>query len=108
MKRHFLADPDTGAVETFEYDEGEDKAYIHRVADVSPIIEDNKRRANDGTEGYNKERDMVLQARIPTDVIYLWLTRYGVNVFDKNHMPAVKRLLNSNEFRYLRVNHLII
>jgi hypothetical protein len=108
MKRHFESDPDNNAVETFEYDESEDKAYIHRVADVSSLIEQNKRFQNDGSDGYNKARDMVHQAHIPIDVIYLWMTKYGVNVFDKDHMPAVKRLLNSNEWRFLRVNHLIM
>ncbi|HEX3862106.1 MAG TPA: hypothetical protein VHY35_10485 [Stellaceae bacterium] len=109
MKRHFLTDPETGAVETFEYDETEDKAYIHRTADVSSIIESNKKRQNDGTNGYtDKDRDMVHMAHIPIDIIYLWLTKYGVDIYNKNHMPAVKRLLNSNEWRYLRVNHMIM
>lgn len=51
---------------------------------------------------------MTHMASIPTAVIYEWLTKYGVNIWDKNHMPAVKRLLNSNEYRFIRVNHMIM
>jgi len=36
------------------------------------------------------------------------LQRYGVRVWDKNHWPAVRRLLNDSEWRHLRCQHFII
>ena len=108
MKRLFDVDPLSGATETFEYDESEGKSYIHRVTDVSPIIEDNKRKQTNGTNGFNKARDNVHVAHIPSDVMYIWLTKYGVRAWDRNHWPAVKRLLNSNEWRYLRTSEIIL
>lgn len=107
-KRLFGTDPLSGAVETFEYDEDTDTTIIHRREDITASLEANKRMQNSGSDGYTPSRDMVLQASIPVGIIFEWLTKYGVNFWDKNDMPAVKRLLNSNEYRYLRVNKLII
>jgi hypothetical protein len=41
-------------------------------------------------------------ASIPNAVAMIWLTRYGVDVFKKDHEPAVRRLLNDPEWRHLR------
>lgn len=107
-QRFFDRDPYTGAVETFEYDEDTDKVIIHRQEDVTTSLENNKRAQTDGTDGYNEDRDMVLQASIPINVIYEWATRHGVRAWDKNHLPGVIRLLNSNEYCHLRRNKLVI
>lgn len=94
-------DPLSGAVETFEWDEAEGRAIIKRVEDVEPIIEANKREQT-SSDGYTASRDMRKAASIPMGVVLLWREQYGVDVFDQNHWPAVKRLLNSNEWAYLR------
>ena len=47
-------------------------------------------------------------ASIPTVVQLEWLTKFGIDVHDKNHIEGVKRLLNSNEYRYLKVRNIII
>lgn len=104
-KRPFDYDPLTGATETFSYDEDSDRCVIERTENVGPLLEQNKRAQN---EDRGETDGMVHVAAIPTAVIYEWLTRYGVNIWDKNHMPAVKRLLNSSDYRYLRVNHMIL
>ena len=36
------------------------------------------------------------------------LIEHGVDITNKDHMPGVKRLLNSNEYRYLKVRNIII
>jgi hypothetical protein len=76
-------------------------------SDVEPIIEANKRLANDW-DGWNRARDMRLAARIPMDVTYEWLNKFGVRAWDKNHKEAVRRLLNSSDYRYLRIGHFMI
>jgi hypothetical protein len=109
MQWRFLSrDPSTGAVEHYGYDAGADRCIIRRSWDVTPVIEANKRSQLDN-DGWNKDRSMRLAARIPPDVQYEWLTKYGVRAWDKNHKPAVIRLLNSSEWRYLRYGrHFII
>jgi len=102
-KRILDRDSLTGAISTFEYDEGEDRALIHQTTDVGPTLEQNKRFQNDGTGGWTPSRDFRHAARIPNAVIELWRTMYGVDIFNKNHAPAVKRLLNSSEWKFLRV-----
>ncbi len=70
--------------------------------DVEPILDLNKAAFNDGTMGYTPSRDMRKIAEIPLVVAEKWRNELGVDVFDKNHAPAVKRLLNDPEWLYLR------
>lgn len=103
------ADPLSGAVSTIEVDEASDLAIIKRVADVQPIIDHNKELLNHGTyERAPGDLDMRLAASIPVDVAYLWLQKYGIRAWAKEDWPGVKRLLNSNEWRYLRTNELYL
>ena len=103
---YFDHDPLTGSVETFEYDELTGISTIHRKADVGPIIETNKRlQTADGFTGWTgPEKDMRLAARIPVDVALLWKQLYGVDAWRADHWPAVNRLLNDPDWRYLRSN----
>jgi hypothetical protein len=102
MKRPLDFDPLTGKRSTFEFDEGEDRALVHEVTDVTSVIEQNKRDQNDGTGGWNADKSLRHVARIPPAVCEFWRLVYGVNVLDKNHAPAVKRLLNDPDWRFLR------
>jgi hypothetical protein len=104
-KRLLDFDPNTGVSTFHQYDETEDKTYVSYEQDVEQILERNKRLANEAT---GKMGDMVHVASIPTVVQLKWLTEYGVDLTNKDHMPAVKRLLNSDEWRYLKVRHIII
>lgn len=104
MTRRFLDhDGLNDQTEFFHYDEGKDTVTIETVADVEPVIENNKRLQNDG-DGFFPGRNGRRIATIPDNVVLLWMTKYGVNVYDKNHQPAVKRLLNSSDWRYLRTS----
>lgn len=95
-----LLDADGGVITRFHYDETEDRAIIERVQDVEPILDDNKREMNSGAHSRTDEWRHV--AEIPNVVIEKWLRDYGIWFYDKNHWPAVKRLLNSSEWSYLR------
>jgi hypothetical protein len=46
--------------------------------------------------------DGYLAAHIPSVIMLKWLVEYGVDVMNKDHGPAVKRLLNSSEWRHLK------
>ena len=105
--RFLSRDPDTGAVEDYKYDPDGDVCIIRRTADHEPLIESNKRLASTW-DGWNRDKSMRLAARITPEIQLEWLQRYGVRAWDKNHKQAVRRLLNSNEWRYLRIGHFII
>lgn len=75
---------------------------VQQVHETAPILEANIDDYNSGHNGNVQGGWGRHVARIPNGVILDWMTRFGVNLYDKNHAPAVRRLLNSNEFRYLR------
>jgi len=100
-------DPLTGTIERFHFDEAARKFTITRhPRDVEPIIDRNK-RLSFATDGKTPGGGIHV-ASIPIEVQMLWLQKHGVRLWDKNHWPGVKRLLNSDEYRYLRINHMIL
>lgn len=80
----------------------DDQFVFHATQDVEAILDRNKELANDGTRGYTPSKDMRYVGEIPLVVAEKWKNELGVDVFNKDHWPAVRRLLNSNEWRYLR------
>lgn len=101
MKRLFNVDPFTGQ-RTWFISHGDGSFSIETKTDVTPVIENNKRLYNEDGGGWSKSRDLRRAASIPNAIIQKWLVEYGVNVYDKDHAPAVKRLLNSSEWQFLR------
>ena len=75
------------------------------VHDVEPHLEHNKALA--GVE-LNKKSEMWHAASIPASLVLKWRVEEGIDVYDDNDWPAVKRKLNSNEYRYLRTKEFII
>lgn len=87
-------DPDTVLVKTqFDADH------------TNAIIDANKAAQIDNT---GRMGDMAHAASIPTSVMYEWLTKFGVNAWNPAHMDGVKKLLNSSDYRYLRVRNIIL
>lgn len=78
---------------------------IETRQDVTPILERNKALQSLG-DGYSPSRDIARVASIPIVVQYEWLRRYGVEVFNPDHEPWVRRLLNDSEWRYLRTSEI--
>lgn len=74
---------------------------VARSADVAPILEHNKALAT-MNDGYSPGREWRRAASIPLIVVEKWKNELGVDVFDPNHKAAVRRLLNSSEWQYLR------
>lgn len=73
---------------------------IRRSQEVSGVLERNKALCNHN-DGYSPGRNMRRVAEIPMGVVEQWRAE-GIDIFDPNCADAVKRRLNSNEFRYLR------
>jgi hypothetical protein len=74
---------------------------VHRLADVEANLEANKAlyTLNDG---YTPSREMRRAASIPMAVVEKWRNELGVDIFNPDHLPAVRRLLNSSQHLYLR------
>ena len=88
--------------EVFRYDWSNKKWAIEYVQDVEAIIEDNKQSQRSGGKGWDRDKTMRHAAHIPDIIALKWRNELGVNVFDKNHWPKVKALLNDPEWAYLR------
>ena len=107
MKRLLDYNADTGVREIFEStDAGFNIIYEQ---DVEPIFDRNKEAANAGKWGDNDARSEFRKvADIPAVIQMEWLTKHGIDILNRNHWAGVKRMLNSNEYRYLRTNEVII
>ena len=100
--------PTTGIEKWMDYDPDGDKILISYRQDptiVQGALDRNKMVQN---EHHDKREDMWHAAHIPTMVMYEWLTKYGVDCWNPHHIDGVKKLLNSSEYRYLRVRNFVL
>jgi hypothetical protein len=79
-----------------------DGVAVKTVQDVEPILDANKEAYNSGRSGYTPSGAMKKVGEIPFVVYEMWLREYGIDALNKDHWPAVRRLLNSSEWRHLR------
>lgn len=75
--------------------------------DVNPFLDRNKRSQVD-TMNTRMGDGMEKVAHIPTHIIYEWITKHGVNLYDPNHQDGVVRLLNSSDYRWLKCRDIYI
>jgi len=108
MREVVDVDPYSGAIETIEWDDAENRLVVKTTCDVQPVIDRNKELANSWDGWVDEAHTMRLAAQIPVTVAYKWLQDYGVMVGRREHWPAIRRLLNDPEWRYLRVGHFIL
>jgi hypothetical protein len=102
-KRILDYDPVTGVTTTFDYDHATDTTYIGMYQDVSVIVDGNKSLQND--TDYSKKgikEEWWHMCKIPNIVIEKWKNEKGVDVLNKDHWPAVKKLLNDPEWKWLK------
>ena len=103
MRKLFDYDPLTGVTQYFHYDELTGGWGIETEQDCTKIIEDNKTLQNHDTyskDGIKKEWWHV--ASIPVIIQEKWLREDGIDIYNKDHWPRVKRKLNDPDFRYLK------
>lgn len=99
-------DPLTGGITEYSYDESAEAVITKSTTNVGPILEIAKEMQNDGTQGWvSSRKEMRLAAVIPPEVVELWHQKYGIDFYNKDHKPAIKRLLNSSDWRWLRTNN---
>ncbi len=103
MNRRLLDfDARTGIAEYHHYDSLTGRTTIETAQDVAPILERNRALQNADDRGWSPARDLRRAATIPDIIVLKWRKDYGIDVFNRDHWPAVKRLLNDPEWRYLR------
>lgn len=88
-------------IQTSYHEDSDGALIVHRKADVEANLEANKAlyTLNDG---YTPSREMRRAASIPMAIIEKWRNEHGIDVFNPDHIGAVRRLLNSNEYAFLR------
>ena len=101
-KRLIEVQPD-GIVEWLHFDAASGAFAIERVQDVEPVLEANKAAAN-ASDGYSPSREMREVAEIPMVVALKWKEERGIDIFNRDHWPAVKQLLSDPEWRHLRTS----
>lgn len=82
-----------------------DSVLIRTIIDDGAVVERNKALQN---TDFDRRSDMWHAASIPTSVMYEWLTRFGVNAWNPAHSDAVKKLLNSSDYRWCKVKNIIL
>lgn len=100
-------DPMTGITEYFIPGEG-DSFSTRIVQDVEPMLARNKAMQNEGKAHWRGQGDFRLEASIPIGVQYEWKRRYGIEVWNPDHLKDVVKRLNDPEWRYLKCAEIVI
>ena len=98
-------DPARGVKKFIAAGETPDSVTLRTEIDDRAVIERNKALQNDA---FDRRAEMWHAASIPTSVMYEWLTRFGVNAWNPDHAGAVKKLLNSSDYRWCKVKQIIL
>lgn len=106
MERLLDRDPISG-VSTYFRPSDDGKSFdIRYHQDCEGLIEENKKAQNDAPA--RPVGDFHHVAEIPVGIQYKWMVEKGVDVHNREHWPAVRRLLNDPEWRYLKRAPLVI
>jgi len=89
----------------FHWHEPTKEMAIEHIEDIKPLIDSNKRLQQ---EDHSKNDEFRLSARIPVTVVYEWKAKYGVDVYEKKHIDAVRKLLKGPEYKYLKTTNRVI
>lgn len=88
-------DPDRG-VETWADGDEANRLQVHYRQDVEPILELAKTERNNGlSDARWKKTGVALYARIPPVKILEMRHKYGVNIFDRNHLKRAMYLIET-------------
>lgn len=88
--------------------EGDGSITVRTYQDVEPVVEHNKVRQTDGSNGYGKSRELRHLATIPDNVVMKWLMDAHVapGVYmrwkKRERMAFYRKHLNNPDWQYLR------
>ena len=102
MKKLLGNDYLTGISTYHSYDHHTKITTIESMQDVEPFIEKNKALHNTDYQRQGIKNEWMHAATIPNIVQMKWLKEYGVDIYNKEHMPKIRKLLNDPDYRYLK------
>lgn len=105
MRRVLDHDPVTGLTTWHDFNDATGETALVYEQDVEPVIEANKRAANDAAGPMG---EMVHVASIPVSIQLKWLIEKGVDILNPDHKKAVAKLLDDPEWRYLKCRNIMI
>ena len=79
----------------------DNKIYLETVQDVQPILERNKRLQREYAEK-RQTGDYKHIACIPNTVLMEFKKKFNLDIWNKDDLPKIEKLLKSNEYKYLR------
>ena len=102
-KRLLNYDALTGLFTWHSYDALTDETIISYTADSTPILDVNKKLANDSEYSKDGIKDEFWHyATIPVEVQMDWLINLGVDIYRKEDAKKVSNLLNDPDYLYLK------
>lgn len=102
-KRLLSYDPISGIKEWHDYDHSDRKTRIITEQDCQKVLDFNKACRNTPELRSNGlKNDFMHFARVPNNVIVKWKNDHNVDVFKKEDLPKIEKLLQSSEYKYLR------
>lgn len=102
-KRLIHYDPHTKTHTWHTYDHASQKTKVAVVQDVEDILKQNKMLQNIGEYKRKGIQDSFYHfATIPNAVINEWLVKFNLNIFVKEDLPKIEKLLQRPEYKYLR------
>lgn len=94
-------DPFQGMVEYNRFDEEKKAWIVHKEQDMQALLDRNKELANTGATDVGIKKGLWHYASIPLVVQYELLSKYGLNIHNKNHTDRIFQVIN-RDFPYLK------
>jgi hypothetical protein len=92
-----------GVTQTIGYEESGDKLIIAHTQDCTAIINANKIKQKDGTNGYSKSREIRHVATIPAIWLIDMMNKHGgVNLLKKENGKLLRKCLNDPDYSFLK------
>lgn len=104
--RSLGVDPLTGLETIHHYDQVTGETHIEHKQDISAILNRNKALQNTDHQKMGIKNEWMHAATIPEVVQIQWMHKYGIkDIYSEESWPIIKKLLNSSEYKYLRVGN---
>ena len=111
MKRLIDYDAETQTEIWHDYDPITRETTIAEIQDVEPLLDSNQAVRNfdtGGAKGLNEYSKQGIKnnwwhvASIPNSVMVKWKKELGIDIYNRDHWPQIKKLLNDRDWAYLR------
>ena len=79
-----------------------DKGTLYFEGDAQATLDRNSTIRNDADHKKARQEGWEMIGSIDMSIAYLWLTKYGINVYNKHHWPKIKAMLNDPDWKMLK------